>query len=97
MAGRGAGTLALYVAGALAYDSDNEMGHDPPTHMNNLNTRLLRSITEMLGAQNGHAPESYGWVWERWGKASTAELVQMQAGWQKSQPELFRAHGIYVL
>lgn len=64
--------------------------------MTDLNTRLLHSITEMLGAQNGFPPESYTWVWERWGKASTSELVKMQAGWQESQPELFRAHGVYV-
>lgn len=79
------------MGGARPYISTNEINQ-----MTDLNTRLLRSITEMLGAQNGHAPESYTWVWERWGNASTADLTALQAGWQKSQPELFRAHGVYV-
>lgn len=65
--------------------------------MTDLHARLLHSITEMLGKQNDHAPESYTWVWERWGQAPTSEVVVLQAGWQKSQPELFNAHGIYVL
>ena len=87
----GSGTLALYVGGVRPYISTNEINQ-----MTYLNARLLRSITEMLGDQNGCAPESYTWVWERWGKASTPELVKMQAGWQENQPELFRAHGVYV-
>lgn len=88
---QGSGTIALYVGGVWPYISNNEINQ-----MTDLNTRLLRSITEMLGNQNGCAPESYTWVWERWGKASTSELVRMQGGWQKSQPEAFAARGIYV-
>ncbi len=64
--------------------------------MTNLNARLLRSITEMLEIQNGHAPETYDWVLDRWADASTSELVEMQAGWQRSQPETFAQRGIYV-
>jgi len=67
--------------------------------MTDLNTRLLRSITKMLGAANGvdaHDP-AYAWVWKKWGKASTSELARMQGGWQKSEPGAFAAHGIYVL
>ena len=65
--------------------------------MTDLNARLLRSITEMLGDQNGRAPESYTWVWKKWASASTAELTKMQSGWMVSRPEIFNAHGIYVL
>jgi len=53
----------------------------------------------MLGAANGvdaHDP-AYAWVWKKWGKASTAELAKMQGGWMASRPEIFNAHGIYVL
>ena len=87
----GSVTLALYVGGVRPYISTNEINQ-----MTDLNTRLLRSITEMLGDQNGCAPESYTWVWERWGKAPTSELVKMQAGWQENQPEAFAQRGIYV-
>jgi len=65
--------------------------------MTNLNARLLRSTTEMLEIQNGHAPETYDWVLDRWADASTSELVEMQAGWQRSpKPETFAQRGIYV-
>lgn len=62
-----------------------------------MNFRLLQSITKMLSVQNDCGANAYGWVWERWGKASVTELAQMQAGWQRNHPELFRAHGVYVL
>jgi len=65
--------------------------------MTDLRSRLLHSIYAMLGKQNGHAPESYEWVWKRWGNASITELAQMQAGWQRNQPELYARHGIYVM
>jgi len=65
--------------------------------MTGLNTRLITSITEMLGKQNGCAPKRYTWVWQKWSNASTAELCKLQAGWQASSPALFNVHGIYVL
>ena len=65
--------------------------------MTDLRTRLLRSVAKMLGEQNGYAPESYGWVWERWGQAPLTEVVAMQAGWQRNQPGLHARHGIYVM
>ena len=76
------------------YISNNEINQ-----MTDLNTRLIASITKMLGAANGvdaHDP-AYAWVWKKWGKASTAELAKMQGGWMASRPEIFNAHGIYVL
>jgi hypothetical protein len=77
----------------MAYSSTNEINQPMPS----LHARLLRSVTEMLGEQNGCAPESYTWVHERWAQAPIAELVALQAGWQRSQPETFSRHGIYVL
>jgi hypothetical protein len=65
--------------------------------MTALNTRLISSIVKMLGEQNGCSPKCYTWVWQKWGNASTAELSQLQAGWQVSSPEFFSANGIYVL
>lgn len=70
----------------------NETTSMPPLH-----SRLLRSICAMLGEQNGFAPESYGWVWERWGQAPLAEVAAMQAGWMINHPELHARHGIYVM
>lgn len=67
--------------------------------MTDLNARLITSITKMLGAANGVDAHdaAYAWVWKKWGKASTAELAKMQGGWMASRPEIFNAHGIYVL
>jgi hypothetical protein len=76
----------------MAYSSTNET--DP---MTDLRTRLLRSITKMLGEQNGYAPESYTWVWERWGQAPLHEVVAMQNGWMVNHPGLHARHGIYVM
>jgi|688.fasta_scaffold31434_8 hypothetical protein len=62
-----------------------------------LRTRLLRSITEMLGAQNAHPADSYEWVWARWADAPITDLARMQAGWMRNYPEIHAQHGIYVM